>query len=70
MKHKLLVLPVGLMLVTSLVVASCAGPAPAPTPVEPIKIGSNISKAEKIGYKPEYNLETGLKQTIESAMSF
>jgi len=31
---------------------------------------ADISKAAKIGYKPEYNLEEGLEQTIASAQSF
>ena len=31
---------------------------------------ADISKARKIGYNPEYNLEAGLKQTIDSVKSF
>jgi UDP-glucose 4-epimerase len=30
---------------------------------------ADISKAEKMGYRPEYDLGTGLKQTIASVQS-
>jgi nucleoside-diphosphate-sugar epimerase len=30
---------------------------------------ADISKAREIGYGPEYDLETGLRQTIESVQS-
>ena len=31
---------------------------------------ADVSKARKIGYTPKYDLEAGLKQTIESVKSF